>query len=78
MLAWASSTSRTLTAGSRPLCLRAVVCCPAPLSACALRGRRHMQLDVLLHVDIMRIQLYGAQAAIAADKTPQGDEDKLV
>ena len=55
VLAWATSTSPRLTAGSRPLCLRAVVCCPAPSSACALRGRRHPWLEVLPRVEIMRI-----------------------
>ena len=54
---------------------------PCPVERVRSAGQkaaRHMQLDVLLHVDIMRIQLYGAQVAIAADKTPQGDEGMLV
>ena len=76
VLAWASSTMRTLSAGSRPLCLRAVVCCPAPSSACALRGRRHQQQEVLLLVDTMRIQLYGARRPLSHRQDPTGGREQ--
>ena len=71
VLAWAMSTSRRLTAGSRPLCLRAVVCCPAPSSACALRGRRPHCLDVLAMGETMRIALR-SQEALGRCKDPSG------
>ena len=74
VLARASSTSRRLTAGSRPLCLRAVVCCPAPSSACALRGRRHQQQEVLLLVETKRIQLYGARRPQSRQEDPTGGQ----
>ena len=74
VLAWATSTSRRLTVGSRPLCLRAVVCCPAPSSACSLRGRRHMLLEVLQHVETMRIALRSQEALAPLLRPLRGHE----
>ena len=72
VLAWATSTSRRLPAGSRPLCLRAVVCCPAPSSACALRGRRPHCLDVLAMGETIEDCSEEPGGQGAAVKTPPG------
>ena len=70
VLAWAMSTSRRLPAGGRPLCLRAVVCRPAPSSACALRGRRYQQQEVLLLVDTIEDSALRSQEAAEPPMRP--------